>query len=553
MARQASAPVQFNRTTRTDQSVLMTSGRAGRVVPVGYIPLLPGDSASGRMGVDIQLAEMPRPLLNAVTANIQAWFVPKSAHPKFAGRDELNHAFTGQSIKALGQDDRVPPTYFTSLNGASVTTVETSLMFRTLGLHVPAGENINSDLIDAFMLVYNFRLAAHSSRLERRPYAQENLSASTALQRAFWPSSRLSRVVPDYERALIVGSLDLDVVAGRLPVTGLGISNGTQAAPTYPATEDDQQAIWSGLPSGSHFGTKLGRRGEDAIMQTIGGVPQVFAQMAGQAMSISLADLDKARTTQAFAKLRTAYAGNDTTGFENDDTIVALLMQGISVPADQFKRPWLLDSKRVPVGFSERFATDAANLDASVTQGRASAVLNLNVPMQDVGGVIVFTVEVLPERLDERMSDEWLCATTVNELPNALRDVQRVEPVDLVRNRRVDAKHTTPGGLYGYEPMNDVWNRSFTRLGGVFFQATPGTPYSEQRAAIWQTDIVDPVFSDSHFLAPWEFPHDVFSDTAAPAFEVVCRHQVAIAGLTQIGDVLSEANDDYLAIESAGV
>jgi len=38
----------------------------------------------------------------------------------------------------------------------------------------------------------------------------------------------------------------------------------------------------------------------------------------------------------------------------------------------------------------------------------------------------------MPERLDERQSDEWINTTTVAKLPDALRDVQRPEPVDMV-------------------------------------------------------------------------------------------------------------------------
>jgi hypothetical protein len=170
-----------------------------------------------------------------------------------------------------------------------------------------------------------------------------------------------------------------------------------------------------------------------------------------------------------------------------------------------------------------------------------------------VGGIVIVTVEVLPERLDERMSDEWLLTIATSGLPNALRDVQRIEPVDIVTNRRVDAKHTTPNGAYGFEPMNDKWNRSFTRLGGKFYQATPGTAFSQQRAAIWQTGMVNPDFAASHFLAPAVFPHDVFSDTLAPAFETVARHVVAIRGLTQIGDVLAENTTDFAVTQNAGV
>lgn len=556
MARQSSTPVAFKKSTRKDTAVLMSSARAGVVVPIGYIPLLPGDSASGSLGVDVALKEMPKPLLNAVMANVQAWYVPKSAHPQFPGRDELMHAMTGEAIKALGAADRTPPPFYNVLSAGNTDTAKASDFFTTLGLHVPTNAQIQTDLIDAFSVVYNFRLASHSSRLARRPYATENLAASTALPPAFWPSSRMSRVVPDYERSLIVGSLDLDVAAGRLPVTGLGFTS-TGPANTGPgiAVRQNDGKTGTATTALSRSATMVDAQNNLRIAQTgLDGTsrPDIWAQMSGQSMSITLADIDKARTTQAFAKLRTAYAGNDATGFDNDDTIVALLMQGIPVPEDQFKRPWLLDSKRVTVGFAERFSTSAEDLNASVTVGRAAAKLSLNVPQTDTGGTIIFTVEVLPERVDERMQDEWLLKQKFDDLPNALRDIQRVEPVDLVTNRRVDAKHTTPNGLYGYEPMNDQWNRDFTRLGGDFYMETPGGGWTENRSNIWQSEIVNPTFSTTHYLAPTPFPHDVFSDQNADAFEVVCRHAVTIVGNTQIGDVLAENNDDYDAVVQAG-
>lgn len=549
MARQSTTPVTFNKTTRKDTAVLMTSARAGVVVPVAYVPLLPGDSASGAVGIDIQLKEMPRPLLNGVSANIQAWFVPKSAHPRFAGRDELMHSWTGEKIKTLGTADRDPPPYFVNVSGANKDIAVKSDLFKKLGIHIPSNVAPNADLIDAFCLIYNFRLAAHSSRLKRRKYFTEDVAEATSLPPAFWPSSRLARVVPDYERALVVGALDLDVVAGRLPISGIGNANaGTAGTTTSVAVRE--------TGGNKTYPRAMNLDHDDSGMHVLtnsSGLPQIFAEMSGHSVSVSLADIDKARTTQAFAKLRTAYAGNDATGFDNDDTIVAHLMQGLPVPDDQFKRPWLLDSQRVPVGFAERHATDGASLDQSVTLGRASARLSLNVPVTDVGGMIIVTVEVLPERIDERMSDAYLNALTVDKLPNALRDSQRTEPVDLVLNHRIDARHATPNGLYGYEPMNDVWNRDFTRLGGEFFMSIPGGGFKENRSNIWQTEIKNPNFTKTHYLAPAPFPHGVFADTKGDAFEAVIRHSVSIVGLTQIGDILAENNDDYDAVQNGGM
>lgn len=542
MARQSTTPVAFGRTQRLDSTGIMSSGRAGVVVPVTYIPVLRGDSAAGSVGIDVELGEMPRPLLNGVQANFQAWFVPKSAHPQFSGYDEFMHSYQGHVIKQLGTADRTPPAFFNMANGSQVANCD---IYKTLGLHVPATSSfkVNTDLLDAYGLIYNFRLAAHSSRLARRKYAAEAIGEAGSLARAFWPTSRLSRVVPDYERALIVGALDLDVIAGRLPISGIGTTT-TAASVTSTLRQTKPQLNVTGKVFPSNHLAAV----EDPANV---GWPSIYAEMVGQNIGITLADIDKARTTQAFAKLRTAYAGNDATGFDNDDTIVAELMQGFRVPEEQFKRPWLLDSKRVGFGFAERHATDGANLDASVTQGRVSARLSINLPVQDVGGVIVVTLEVMPERLDERQSDEWLGITATASLPDALRDVQRTEPVDMVLNRRVDSKHTAPDGLYGYEPMNDVWNREFTRLGGAFYQATPGAPWTEQRSGLWLAEMINPTFTGEHYLAPANFPHDVFADTEAPAFEFVARHAVTIVGLTQIGDVLAENNDDYDAVEGA--
>lgn len=545
MARQSSTPVQFTKTTRGDRRVGMTSGRAGVVLPIDYIPLLRGDSASGSFMASLDLAEMPKPLQNAVTANFQAWFVPKAAHTQFSGYDEFMMSYQGGTIRAQGQADRVAPPFFQGYATLpEQTEYRDSDFLRTMGIHMRAmgvGNGHNLDLLDAYNLVQNYRLAAHSTKLTRRPYAKEDLTGALKFQRAFWPSGKFRHMVPDYERALILGSLDLDVLAGQIPISGLGIS-----APT--AEGDRTNLFWTDPP---HTDTRTGRSGSETAFETLGGVPQVFAEMTGQQVGITLADIDKARTTQSFGQLRTAYAGNNSSGFDVDDEITAELMQGFAVPEDMFKRPWLLDSRRVTFGMVERHATDGASLDESVSVGRAAANLSLNVPVQDTGGIIIITCEVLPEQVHERQGDWFMHCNEPADLPNALRDVQRPEPVDIVQNWRIDELHSSYDGIYGYEPMNAVWDRDFTTLGGSFYQATPGNPWTEQRSAIWLAEPVDQTFTADHWLAPDDFPHNVFSDTLADAFEIAFRHSVVIRGITQIGDVLAENNDDYQAVQDA--
>jgi len=373
MARQSSTPVAFSRTKRVDTTALMSSGRAGEVLLLGYIPILRGDSCSGRVGIDVDLAEMPKPLLNGVQANIQAWFVPKTAHPQFTGYEEFMNSYQGKVIKQLGAADRTPPPFFTALTSAQITTMANSAICKALGLHFNIDVPINTDLFDAFTLIYNFRLAAHSSRLARRKYAAENLTEAGTHPRAFWPSGRFSRVVPDYERALIVGSLDLDVAAGRIPVSGLGLGANATMGAGGSARETGgtgaQSVTYANQLGGGDLTSPLRMRVTGNAGNAATTRPDIWAEMANTTIGVTLADIDAARKTQSFAKVRASMAGNDATGFDNDDAIVAELMQGFSVPDDLLKRPWLLDSKRVAFGFSERHATDAANLDASVDAG----------------------------------------------------------------------------------------------------------------------------------------------------------------------------------------
>lgn len=557
MARQNTTPVEFNKTTRRDRVVGMTSGRAGTFYPIDFIPVNRGDSLSGTFALEAELAEMPKPLLNAVQMNVQAWFVPKAAMPYFSGYDEFIFSYQKEQIPALGEAPRDPPSFFNTLSGLDITEYAGSSFVNVLGLHTTSATDnkINTDLLDAYSLIWNFRAGAHSTKIPRKSYASEDLTEALTFGRAFWPSGRFSHIVPDYERALVVGALDLDVTAGQIPVSGIGLMDPMTNTTSSINVRETGKSVYSIFPTGTRdadASTPTPGHNKFGMKTDANAYPAIFAEMADQTVVTSLADIDKARLTQSFAKLRSQYAGNDYSGFDPDDVLTAELMQGFNVPNELFNRPWLLDSKRVTFGMIERFATDSANLDASVSVGKTAASLSLNLPVQDTGGHIIICIEVLPEKLNERQGDMAMLLNDPDQYPNALRDIQRPEPVDTVSNYRIDARHTSPDAIYGYEPMNAVWERDFTRLGGDFYQADPNNPYKQARAGIWTPNLVDPVYTVDHWLAPDPFPHDVFSDTTASAFEIAFSHNVAINGITQIGDMLVENNDDYADVAAEG-
>lgn len=529
MLKQSTQPMEYGRTLRPDNASIITSIPAGVVAPISVVPLHRGDSASGRFVVDMELAEMPAPLENAVLARVQAWIVPRPSLPQFSGLDEYTHSYHGTDITQLGSAARTPPSLFSTVGTGAIAAAQASEFFKTLGLYLVSATAINTDYIDAYNLIQNFRLAAHSSKMTRYDYYSEDATTSLELKPAFWPRNRMHNIVADYEQALVKGSLDLDVASGSIPIKIPDSTGLTGANQDLNVAASGVLSMWNDTAE------------------------ELFGDMTGITVPTSLADIDKARVTNQFAKRIAQMDGANYSGFNNDDVLVAEMMQGFSVPDALWNRPWLIDNKTVVFGMQERHATDAANLDDSVSTGRASAVLSFNVPTQNYGAIGMLTVEVMPERLYERQSDEYLYCTDVDDLPNAMRDIMRVEPVDTVLNRRVDAAHTTPSGTYGYEPMNAKWKRERTTMGGEFRQTTPGTPITTARTAIWQADYVDPALTSDHWLCPHPFPQNVFSVPANDICNVAVRQEITIIGHTQFGDDLVEDNSEFVTVEAEKV
>jgi hypothetical protein len=540
--RQSAKPMQYGYTRRSDNASVRTSGPAGVVIPVAYAPLLRNDSAAGRIILDMELAEMPKPLENAVIARGQAWFTPRPALPQFVGVDDYVHAYQGKTPTALNSTP-VKPNLFDTVASGSIAAAQSSEMFKALGIALRASTAINTDVIDSFIHVYNFRKASMSSKMANEDYYAENATTSLELKPAFWPRNRFHQIVPDYESALVQGSLELDVTAGSVPVTGIATDINTTDG---VVNETDNTGVT--YTNYMHMaGTVVGGGNQDVLFIEDDGSnsPNIYANMASQTITTSLADIDKARTTQAFAKARAAYAGSNFSGYNTDDVIIADLMSGFEVPNELMQRPWLLDSKTTVFGMVERHATDAANLDDSMSTGRAQIALSINVPKAKYGGMITCTVEVMPERLYERQEDPFLLCTTVDDLPEPQRDLLNTLPVDSVPNARIDAAHTSPAGVYGYEPLNYKWQREFTRLGGEFRQLTPGTPSTTARTALWQVDYVDPALTSDHWLCEHPFPQDVFSAPSADIVNISVLQQITITGITQFGDALVEDNDEF--------
>lgn len=534
-----SAPIQVQRSKRRDRGRVLTSADAGKILPLKYIPMLREDAVTrGRVRVNIEMQETAELLMNGIGVNVMAHYVPMLAFDRFNGSmEELNRSYKGE----VGIGGSVVP-YFEKnklWNGSSVVTsanapvwdttnAHTSQFYQTMGIHSQSND-FNTTVVEAYNAIVNHRRKARSASLPlRNPFDHY-------LAEAFWSLDN-NHIVPDFDQKLIDGEVALSGLTFEAPIRSRYAYAGS------PNHVKDATNATDALVSPYKYSPAASTSDVDKVDgQWIWN--DILAELtAGGNATMSLADIEQARKTAAFAKLRSLYDGID------DEHIIDLLMEGIRVPEEAMKQPILLARQSTMIGYRQRYATDAANLDESVTNGFASVDLNIRTPQMNTGGVIMITAEIVPEQLWERKKDYFLYTTEPDDLPSFLRDYLDPEQCAIVKNDHLDVNHSTPDGTFGYAPLNHEWMRDMVNVGGKYYRPA-NDAFDEDRQKIWTVEATDPSLSEDFYLVS-SLHKKVFADQVADSFEITCLSDLEISGNTVFGQRLIEADttSDYEAI-----
>jgi len=501
-------PLTPKRSTRIDQKTVITSGNAGKIIPVACIPLLREDGVKrSRMQIAVEMMETAEALFNGVNVTVNAHLVPKLAFDRFNGMDDLNRSYQG-----VPREDGETPIPFIETHTFSQADNE---FYKTLGMHAQGSATVNRDYIEAYNTVVNFRRKERSSSLTMRTMTD------TSLAQAFWNHTTMAHIVPDFDQAIIDGEVALNVVSANMPLHSKMYSQNVDSGNYYRYPN----ATPNFLPTGTN-GTEVNWGQE------------IWTELADDGITVSLSNIEMAKKTQAFARARSMFQGHD------DDYIIDTLMAGIRIPDQAMKQPILLAQQRTQMGYQQRFASDAANLDESVTVGGALVDITMRTPAINTGGIIVITAEITPEQLFERQKDHYLHTTNVNNYPEFTRDELDPEKVSIVTNDHIDVDHTTPNAVFGYAPLNHEYMRSAPNIGGKYYRPDVDAAFDEDRQKIWANETVDPELTEDFYLCN-NVHHKVFADSTSDAFEITARGTFEITGNTVFGGALKEATDDY--------
>ena len=528
-------PLPVARTTRRHDLRVLTSLPAGKVVPLAAIPLLREDSVTRCAArISFEMAETVEILMNAIHVNVKAYLVPKLAFERFIGMDDLNRSYQG--IPRAEGDDVIP--WFEGIEAPVHGGFE---IMTYLGKHMKPGSTVNTDYIEAYNAIWNFRAKNRSQDISLRARLETDLAP------AFWQHTAFAHIVPDFDQAVIDGEVALNVVNSKMPVKGMGLrSYGSSLPETFTNVFVSGEEAGANMTGWAVYGAEgaTGPGGAHLILKDdqIVGAPDVWAELQDNGITVSLSNIELARQTQAFARLRQQYAGH------SDEYIIDLLMDGITVPEQAWQQPILLADRSTVFGMAKRYASDAGNLTESVVNGATFIDVMLNVPRCPTGGVIMITAEITPEQLFERMKDVYLHAADVEELPQFLRDTLDPEKVEVVRNDYVDLDHDTPAATFGYAPLNHAWTMNPPQIGGRFYRPAVDAAFDEDRQRIWAVETQNPVLSEDFYLCT-TMHLKPFVVTNQDPFEALVRGDAVIRGNTVFGGKLVEASNDYETIQ----
>ena len=539
------SPIAVQKSRRSVKGRVLTSGDAGKILPLKYEWLHREDGVqSGKIRMNVEMMESTEMLMNGIGVTLYAHFVPMLAFDRFNGSmDELNRSYKKEngaagSVIPFFESNKF---YNHSTNSVQTETSNVSIFdsaswgphgmdtfYQTMGIHTQSS-NLNTTPVEAYNAIVNHRRKARSKSLPLRNAFDHTLAD------AFWINNGMQNIVPDYDQNLIDGQVTLAGLTFQAPIKSTHATRHT----TSVSTASSNNVLDDGTFAPSQVGSTVIDDGDYYLFDDI------FAELTtGGNATMSLADIEQARQTAAFAKLRAKYDGID------DEHVIDLLMSGIRVPEEALKQPILLGRQRAMIGFNQRYATDGANLDKSATNGMATIDMSIRTPAMNTGGLIMITAEIVPEQLWERKKDYFLYTTDPDTLPNYLSDVLDPEKVAVVKNDHADVNHATPDGTFGYAPLNHEWQRDAVNVGGKYYRPA-NDAFDEDRAKIWSSESINPTLNESFYLCS-DLHKKVFSDQVSDSFEITCLTDMSIVGNTVFGPGLQEtdATSDYDIITS---
>lgn len=539
--RHETRPLGVPRSQRNNGLRAMTSLPAGKVVPLAAFPLLREDALRGRMAFAFEMQQTVEVLVNGIDVVVEAWLIPNLAMPEFRTLDDYNLAFTGRK-----RDDVANPTPL-FVREAAGADPDANQIHKRMGLHRKAGLQQNMSYVRSYNTLVNFARAEASPNIPQRELLDKTLA------QALWPKNTFSHIVPDFDAAVMEGEVALNLAEQTLRLQGVG---GTSYLPVadHKPNNTVMTALMSDGPTrnlvvaaggnilagGGAAGQTINKLNNQQLRADLTGAT---ALLANNGFKLSMKNMELAQKAQVYANIRKKYNAHE-------EMIIDLLMDGITVPEQDWLQPHLLKKAQTRFGMAKRYSSDADALTASVVDGAAAVEFSISTPRVPCGGVVMVVAYIAPEQLFERVEDPYLVAANADDLPAFIEDHLDPQQVEIVKNDYIDSDHDQADDTFGYAPQNFKWNASVARMGGRFYRPEVDAGFDEDRNSIWAVETQNPRLTKDFYLVPADIHTKPFWTQTIDPFDCITMSNLVIEGNTQFGPRLIEAmpESDYDAI-----
>lgn len=390
----------------------------GQILPIGCVPVLPGDTVQQNTSLLVRFAPMDAPVMHPIYVRVHHFFVPN--------RLVWNNGTTDTNGKwedfITGGDDglnaEVPPT---------ITTTGTAKdLLDYMGLPLVAGIDVNAMPVRCFNLVFNeyFR--------DQDLVTVRNLDDLT-IPKCAWQKDYLTSARPWTQKGADVTL----PIGGQAAVKGIGKANQTYTTGSQNVYETGETGVtnftsYQNFNSGSYYT-------EDPDNA---GFPGIYADLAN-ATGANINEVRRAFALQRYQEARARYGSRYTE---------YLRYLGVTPADSRLQRPEILGGGSTPINISEvlgTFDNEGAGLKAGTMRGHGITAMRTNKyrRMIEEHGYVISVMSIRPETMySNNIHRDWLKTTKEDWWQKELELIGQQE----VYNNEVYADATTGMDTFGY-------------------------------------------------------------------------------------------------------
>lgn len=422
----------------------------GYLVPVGLQEVLPGDVFNHKIRGLVRAAPMIAPVMHQVDVRLHCWFVPN----RLLWTDWENFITGGPD----GEDASVAPTIEMTFTSGSPDTGNNQVGFLPDFLGIPPevnGQFVSALPFRAYNLIFNEFYRDQDLVAPRAISKASGVDTTTdpTLARIAWEKDYYTSARPWESKGptLTLPLGDQAPVLGIGPTTTgtyttSGVLKQSDGTTINLANADGQRAM-----ADSQFSLRQMQKGT-----ATGNQPDIYADLSA-ATGVDLVTLREYFGQLRYQEARAKYGSRYTE---------YLAYLGVRSSDARLQRPEYLGGGRVPVQFSEVLQTAPSTSDFVGTMaghGIAGARSNRYRRFFEEHGWVMVLVSIRPKTMYvDGIQRHWSRATKEDYFQKELAAVGSQE----VLNKEVQAVHSSPNGVFGYQDRYDEYRRTENTIAG---------------------------------------------------------------------------------------